>query len=138
MKFFAVIDTNVIVSAMLKWNSVPGTVMNFVFDGTVTPIFDSRILEEYRNVLNRSKFKFPEELIDTVVNHIKNSGILLNGEKLDLQLPDPDDLVFYEVTMEKRKTSEAYLVTGNIGHFPSKQFVLTPREMLDIIIRELA
>lgn len=137
MNFYAVIDTNVLVSAMLKWNSVPGTVLSFVFDGTVTPIFNNSILEEYRNVLERPMFKLPADVIDTVINHLKNTGIVLDGEKLDIQLPDPGDLVFYEVTMAKRKTEEAYLVTGNRRHFPAKPFVVTPREMLDIITREL-
>lgn len=34
MPYYAVIDTNVLVSAMLKWNSVPGNVVSFAFDGT--------------------------------------------------------------------------------------------------------
>ena len=38
MKHFAVIDTNVIVSALLKWNSVPGVVLQAVFNGFVVPI----------------------------------------------------------------------------------------------------
>lgn len=32
-KYYAVIDTNVLVSAMLKWDSVPGKLMDAVFDG---------------------------------------------------------------------------------------------------------
>ena len=36
--------------------------------------------------------------------------------------------------MEERKTADAYLVTGNIKHFPAKPYVVTPRQMLDIII----
>ncbi len=51
-------------------------------------------------------------------------------------MPDPKDRVFYEVVMEKRKTDEAYLVTGNIRHFPVKPFVVTPREMIDIILSD--
>ena len=44
--------------------------------------------------------------------------------------PDPNDIVFYEVKMSKEET---YLVTGNIKHFPKKPFVVTPREMVEII-----
>jgi len=51
MNFFTVIDTNVLVSAMLKWNSVPGTLLSFVFDGTVTAIFNNTIPEEYGKCL---------------------------------------------------------------------------------------
>lgn len=137
MNFHAVIDTNVLVSAMLKGNSVPGTVLSFVFDGIITPVFNNSILDEYRKVLERPKFNFPPDIIDAVMDHLQNTGIILDGEKLDIQLPDSGDLVFYEVTMEKRKTGEAYLVTGNCKHFPAETFIVTPREMLDIIIRNL-
>ena len=46
---------------------------------------------------------------------------------------DADDIVFYEIVLTGRKTTDAYLVTGNIKHFPVKPFVVTPKEMLDII-----
>ncbi len=52
-------------------------------------------------------------------------------------MTDPDDTVFYEVVMEKRKESDAYLVTGNTRHFPTKPFIVTPREMLDIVLEKL-
>ena len=51
-------------------------------------------------------------------------------------LPDPKDRVFYEVVMEERKNEDAYLVTGNIKHFPIRPYIVTPREMLDIILEE--
>lgn len=36
--------------------------------------------------------------------------------------------------MEGRKEHDnAYLVTGNIKHFPIKPYIVTPKEMLDII-----
>lgn len=43
-----------------------------------------------------------------------------------------DDLVFYEVAMEKRD-SGAYLVTGNQKHYPIKDFIVTPAEMMEIL-----
>ena len=42
--------------------------------------------------------------------------------------------MFYEVVMEKRQTEDAYLVTGNIKHFPTELFIVTPREMMEIIL----
>lgn len=44
--------------------------------------------------------------------------------------------MFYAIVMEKRKEEEAYLVTGNIKHFPQVPFVVTPKEMLDILLEE--
>ena len=67
MRYYAVIDTNVLVSAMLKWQSVPGSIIEFA----------------------------------------------INNEQ------------------------NAYLVTGNIKHFPDEPFIVTPRKMLDIILSDL-
>ncbi len=136
MKYYAVIDTNVLVSAMLKWNSIPGNVMELVFDGPIVPVLNEHIVKEYREVLARPKFHLTEEIICDVVDNIRSKGIYADAQRLDIEMPDPKDRVFYEVVMEKRKTDEAYLVTGNIRHFPVKPFVVTPREMIDIILSD--
>ena len=47
-------------------------------------------------------------------------------------MPDAKDVPFYQVVMEKRD-SDAYLVTGNIKHFPKAEYIVTPREMLEIL-----
>ena len=38
MRYFAVIDTDVIVSAMLKSKSVPGTIVDLVLERTIVPV----------------------------------------------------------------------------------------------------
>jgi len=50
MKYFAVIDTNVLVSAMLKHQSVPGNILDMVFSGIITPVLNYNIESEYRDV----------------------------------------------------------------------------------------
>ena len=40
---------------------------------------------------------------------------------------------YYAVLMEKRKEKDAYLVTGNLKHFPVRTYIVTPKEMMDII-----
>ena len=135
MTYFAVLDTNVLVSAMLKSDSVPGTVLELALGGNITPVFNEAILQEYREVLCRSKFHFGEQIVDAVIQSIVNHGVCVDAEKLDpSQFPDPDDIVFYEVVMEERKSEETYLVTGNLRHFPVKPFVVTPKQMLDLIL----
>lgn len=136
MKHYVVIDTNVLVSAMLKWNSVPGNVVELAFDGPVIPVFNTQILSEYRDVLSRPKFHFSEDIIEDVLDNIKERGISVDADTLDIELPDPKDRVFYEVVMEQRKSDNAYLTTGNIKHFPQKPFIVTPRQLLDIILEE--
>lgn len=133
MKYYAVIDTNVIVSAMLKSTSVPGNILELTFSGSIIPLITPEIINEYREVLSRAKFHWSAEIVDSVVNEIERIGICISPNSIDIELPDPKDRVFYEVVMEKRTKDDAYLVTGNIKHFPSESFIVTPREMLDII-----
>nr|AFN84585.1 toxin-antitoxin system toxin component [uncultured bacterium scaffold00056] len=118
MKYYAVIDTNVLVSAMLKWDSIPGNVMELAFSGTIVPLLNEHIVNEYREVLNRPKFHLAEDIVRSILAEIKRVGIYIDAEGLDIDLPDPKDRVFYEVVMEERKLEDAYLVTGNIKHFP--------------------
>lgn len=134
MKFYAVIDTNVLVSAAMKPESVPGQVVELVLDGVIVPLLNKAIINEYRDVLLRPKFDFPEQIVKDVLNEIDGHGIYVDTEHVDVELPDPKDLVFYEVVMDMRKEEDAYLVTGNIKHFPEKPFIVTPKQMIDIIL----
>ena len=59
MKYFAVIDTNVIVSAMLKNDSMPAQVLKEVLVGNINMLVNEQILDEYLEVLSRKKFRFP-------------------------------------------------------------------------------
>jgi putative PIN family toxin of toxin-antitoxin system len=132
-EIFAVIDTNVLVSALLPSQKVsnPTMVLREVFRGRITPVYNEEILDEYKEVLSREKFHIHQARIDTVVNHIKNTGLELERTKSwEGVFPDPKDIVFYEVTLSK---DDAYLVTGNIKHFPKKPFVVTPAEMVAIL-----
>ena len=138
MKYYAVIDTNVLVSAMLKWESVPGSVLALTFDGPITPLLSKDIVAEYREVLSRPKFHLTEDIIDDVLESLEAVGVYVDAESVDIDLPDPKDRVFYEVVMEERKQEDAYLVTGNIRHFPNEPFIVTPRQMIDIIVSEVS
>ena len=134
MKYYAVIDTNVLVSALLKWDSVPGNVLQFTITGVVTPVLNEDILREYREVLLRKKFHFPESIVDAILDNLAAQAVFINEEKLDVNLPDPKDVVFYEVVMEERKNQDAFLVTGNLKYFPVERFIVTPRQFLDILL----
>lgn len=133
MRYYAVIDTNVLVSALLKSTSVPGRIARESLVGEIIPLLNDEILAEYRAVLRRPKFKFSLEAINMVLDGLIRRGIFLDAAPTDEWMIDPKDVVFYEVVMEARKENDAYLVTGNLKHFPAKHFVVTPREMLDIL-----
>lgn len=130
----AVIDTNVLVSALLSSHEDAATVqvVGKLFSGEITPLFSEDILAEYNEVLRRKKFNFSEALIVTLIEAIEKYGILVKPTATGEILPDRKDLPFYEVVMEKRD-DDAYLVTGNMKHFPSKPFIVTAKQLFEII-----
>lgn len=132
VKIYAVIDTNVLVSALLSRLKNTSTVqlMQLLILGDITPIYNDEILEEYYSVLTREKFGLPEVLIDETLNVIKKFGINSSRKETYELLPDPKDIVFYEVALS---VDDSFLVTGNTKHFPKKPFVVTPAKMLQII-----
>ncbi len=133
MRYYAVIDTNVLVSAMLRANSNSGSVLKEALCGEIIPLINDEIRLEYNDVLHRPKFQFDTISVKTVIDRIVARGIRVNAHPVAEMLPDPKDVIFYEVVMEQRKNEDAYLVTGNLKHFPQQPFVVTPKEMLDII-----
>lgn len=139
MKYFVVFDTNVLVSALLKKKSVPAQIIREVTNGSIVPLHSEGILAEYEEVLHRGKFQFVEIEVRSMIDDIKEKGVSMDTSTDDFVLPDENDVVFYAVVMEKRKETDtdddadAYLVTGNLKHFPKEPFIVTPKEMLDII-----
>jgi putative PIN family toxin of toxin-antitoxin system len=138
MHYYAVIDTNVLVSAMLKFQSVPWQIANEALLGDLIPLLCDEIVEEYREVLARPKFKLDQRAVEEFIEGMIDRGIFVDAVSVDEIIPDPKDVIFYEVIMEGRKEhDDAYLVTGNIKHFPIKSFVVTPKEMLDIMYNHI-
>ena len=137
MKYYAVIDTNVIVSSLLKHNSVPGRIFDLVLAKQIIPILNEEILNEYCEVLTRNEFGFSENEINKTIEDIKENGLILKRKQALEDFIDKDDIVFYEIVMSARTTMDAYLITGNIKHYPIRNYVVTPREMLNIIEKNI-
>ena len=134
MRCYAVVDTNVIVSALIAKNpdSPPRQVFRAMLSGDIIPLYHSDILDEYEEVLGRKKFHLKKETIQTVLEAIRQFGVEVMPIPTGEILIDMDDLVFYEVAMEKCD-DDAYLVTGNQKHYPVRDFIVTPAEMLEIL-----
>ena len=134
MILYAVIDTNVLVSALLSSHSEAATVqlIGKLIIGEIIPVYSNEIMCEYQEVLSRKKFKFAPESIKYILMAIEKYGILVEPSSTGIILPDMKDLPFYEVVMEKRD-EDAYLVKGNLRHFPKEPFIVTARQMLDIL-----
>ncbi len=134
MTCYAVIDTNVLVSALLSSHDDAATVLvvGKLFSGEVIPLFSNEILMEYSEVLRRTKFHFSEKTVRMLLRAIERYGERVVATPTGELLPDMKDLPFYEVVVEKQE-DDAYLVTGNKKHFPAKPFIVTAKEFLDIL-----
>lgn len=132
MKYYAVIDTNVIVSYLLTHDSYSTIhkLINTIKSQLLIPLFNDEILSEYTEVLSRERFHFTKEEISDTIETIKKIGINCTRKVVQEVFPDPDDIVFYEVAMSRE---DSYLVTGNLKHFPQNGKVVSPADMLYII-----
>jgi len=132
VKYSAVIDTNVLVSALLspKNDSATVQVIEKVLKREITILYSDEILNEYTDVLNRKKFNFSKATVDYLIDAIKTFGILKNPSDAEIILPDIKDVPFYKIILEDE---ESYLVTGNIKHFPKSSRIITAREMINLI-----
>jgi putative PIN family toxin of toxin-antitoxin system len=127
-----VLDTNVIVSGILKPYSKTAAILRLVADGAVHLAYDIRILSEYRDVLSRPKFNFAKGNIEAFLGQVEQEGVLVLVKPLINHLPDPDDEPFLEVALSGGAKA---IVTGNKRHFPRKDCqgvkILSPVEFLE-------
>lgn len=127
-----VIDTNVIVSAFLSSHEDAATVLvlNKLYKGRITLYYSEEVLKEYKDVLNREKFKFDKKEINRFIDFVLEKGKNIKPEKMSEELIDKKDLPFYEIVMDKSMQGSK-LITGNLKHFPIKPFIMTPAEFIE-------
>ena len=129
---YAVIDTNVLVAALLSRHpdSATAQVVGAISKNGVCPLYNEEIIAEYEEVLCRPKFGFPIKAIKSILHVIQSVGVAAHRVHSAEYFMDADDVVFYEVALSKE---DAYLVTGNTKHFPHTPIVVTPAEMMEIL-----
>ena len=132
-----VLDTNVLVSALLNVHGAPAQVLDLVRQGFLTLCTDARIDGEYEEVLSRPDFPFDPGDVVMLIRFLRGSSELTAARPLTLCLPDPDDEPFLEVAAQGRVDA---LVTGNMRHFPENCRagvpVMTPDELIALIRRK--
>lgn len=129
---YAVIDTNVLVSALITHNSSSATakVVKLLTEGSFIPLYDNDIINEYQEVLHRSKFKLVEGVADALISLIMENGIEVTRTSFLKEMPDEDDRVFYEVALSDE---DSFLVTGNLKHYPQTPQVISPANFVNIL-----
>jgi putative PIN family toxin of toxin-antitoxin system len=129
-----VLDTNVLIPGILKPYSKAATILHLVADGIIQLAYDLRILSEYRDVLNRTRFNFAKENVEGFLEQIEEEELLVSVKPLKFHLPDPDDEPFWEVALSGEVKA---IVTGNKSHFPRKDYqgvkILSPTEFLEAV-----
>ena len=132
--YYAVIDTNVLVSALINSKGIPAKVIKYIFENKLIPIFNEEIIEEYEAVLYREKFNFAEADIIGLIAQIKINGVHKKALNSEEDFSDIDDKIFFEVTLSHLQDEDnTYLVTGNLKHFPINPFIISPKQMIEII-----
>ena len=134
MSIYAVIDTNVIVSSLLTRNVESPTVgiIKAVRDRSLIPLYSKYLLSEYIDVLSRSKFSLPKDICEGLLALFIECGRQYEPSIASADLPDPDDVPIYLITMETRDL-DSYLVTGNVKHFPEADYIVTPKKMMELL-----
>ena len=129
---YAVIDTNVLVSAQISKTPLSATVkvVSSMFLNHIKPVYNEDILAEYTEVLHRPKFHLSDDDIDNMLDYIRQYGIHSDRIPFDGDMPDEKDRPFYEVSLS---IEDSFLVTGNLKHFPATPKVISPADMVTLI-----
>lgn len=126
-----VLDTNVLLSGLIRPAGTPARVVDLVVGGDVRVALDHRIYAEYHEVLMRPEFSLPPDRVSHLLDFLWRSGDQVQAAALSLRLPDPSDVMFVEVAVAGRADA---LVTGNARHFPPDRCrgvrILSPRAFL--------
>ena len=121
-----VLDTNIIVSALLTPEGNPAKIYTMFLSETISLVYSAKTIEEYQDVLYRPCFQFMLNKIETVLSAIRQYGKTVEPEPSIKIMIDEDDRIFYDVA----KNIGAYLITGNTKHYPQESFILSSTEFL--------
>lgn len=130
----AVIDTNVLVSALINGDGRPGQVVARVRTLELMPVVSDEILIEYVAVLRRARFDFAHDAVNELLEDIRALALNITPARMSASgLPDPDDAIFMAVA----KAAGCPVVTGNARHFPVEAGVeiLSPAECIERLLK---
>jgi len=123
---WVVFDTNILVSALLSPLGNPAIIYKMFMDETIKPVYSFEILAEYQDVLNRPRLHLPAAAVQKVLAAVQEHGMIVEPNRSAFAMIDDDDRFFYDAA----RSAGAYLVTGNMRHYPNEAFIMTPMEFL--------
>jgi len=131
-----VLDTNVLVSALLKPESLPAAVLLLALSGRVQLCVSEPVLAEYEAVIRRPRLKCAADVIEGAMRAMRTQGRRVEPTMGVCACGDPEDNKFLACA----EASDAdHLVTGNKRHFPDRwknTLVVGPRQLIELLIGE--
>ncbi|MCX6625616.1 MAG: putative toxin-antitoxin system toxin component, PIN family [Acidobacteria bacterium] len=135
----AVLDTNVVVSANLVDDGLPAAILDLAINKNILMVVSPAVLEEYKEVLYRPRFKLDPARVAAVMALIRKNALLVRPTAAATAAKgDESDNRFLECA---DAGGADYIVTGNTKHFPEtyeQARVVTPRQFIDLILPSLA
>ncbi|MFZ0314078.1 MAG: putative toxin-antitoxin system toxin component, PIN family [Candidatus Korobacteraceae bacterium] len=112
-----VLDTNVLVSALLNSRGVPAQVLLLsISEPDIQLCVSGDVFAEYEEVLARPLLRRSEGEIEGVLRAIREKSLWISPRETVHACSDPDDNIFLACA----QAAEAhYVVTGNVKHFPT-------------------
>ncbi len=129
----AVLDTNIIVSALLQPLGPPARVFLLAISCSIQLCVSGSVYAEYEEVIRRPRLRIAETVIAAALDTIREKGFWVRPAETIQACSDPDDNIFLECAAAAQAD---YLVTGNLRHFPSpwmKTRIVDPRHFLDVL-----
>jgi putative PIN family toxin of toxin-antitoxin system len=129
-----VLDTNILISALLSPQGLPAQVfLMTIIDPDTQLCVSGDIFAEYEEVIRRPRFHRSDSEIVATLRTIREKGFWVRPTEKVYVCSDPDDDIFLECA---RAAAAEYLVTGNAKDFPavwSSTQIVTARQFLDAV-----
>jgi putative PIN family toxin of toxin-antitoxin system len=133
-----VVDTNVVISALLKPESNPALIMSLILRGDCRLCMTEKIFSEYEEVSGRGKFKkLDQASVREFLSTLRSKALwVVPKVTIDGMTKDLEDNAFLECALESKAD---FLITGNIHHFPEEKFhrtsIVTPGEFVSHAVK---
>jgi uncharacterized protein len=129
-----VLDTNVLVSALLHPGGPPALVFLKAIEGrSVRLCVSGDVYAEYEEVIQRPRLKRSKEEVASALAAIREAALWVKAERKVRACLDPDDDIFLECA---EAAQAHFLVTGNLKDFPADWAdtgIVAPRQFLDVL-----
>jgi putative PIN family toxin of toxin-antitoxin system len=128
-----VLDTNIVVSALLQPLGPPAQVLVLAIIGALQLCVSGPVYAEYEEVISRPRFHRTAEVISGALRAVRENSLWVRPTETVRACSDPDDDIFLECA---QAAEAAYLVTGNLRHFPEswkRTRIVTARQLLDLL-----